>query len=265
MDAETRGGTVTINGIAVEFDRSGDGPPLLFLHPHIGLANARPFLAALARRFTVYAPSHPGFGRSDRPKYLTTVDDLAYFYLDLIQQLGLTRIMLVGASFGGWLAVEIATKSSERIARLTLIDALGVKLGDRESRDIADFFATKQTELDRLAYVDPAYARVDHAALSEDEATILFRNRESAALFGWSPYMHNPKLKTRLHRIGVPTLMLWGGQDGIASPSYGERYARLIPGARFARIEHAGHFPHIEQPAETAERIIAFAAANEEG
>jgi pimeloyl-ACP methyl ester carboxylesterase len=260
MEIDTSTPLLDVSGIAIELDQRGAGPTLLFLHPHIGLTRAAPFLDALARRFTVYAPSHPGFGRSALPRHLSSVDDLAYVYLDLIEQLGLDDITLVGSSFGGWLAVELATKASPRMARLVLIDPLGIRLSERATPDIVDIFSTKQSELDRLAYHDPANAALDHAAMSEEDAFIHFRNRESSALFGWSPYMNNPKLKHRLHRIGIPTLVLWGESDGIAAPTYGEHYAALIPGARFATIGRAGHFPHIEQPQDCADRIFEFAA-----
>jgi pimeloyl-ACP methyl ester carboxylesterase len=264
MATETipRSTTLAVNGCAVELDKRGaGGPTLLFLHPHIGLGRADTFLDTLAKRFTVYAPSHPGFGRSALPRHFTTVDDLAHFYLDLIEQLALDRVVLVGSSFGGWLAAEIATKASPRLARLVLIDPLGIRVSpEPDNTDIVDFFSTKQAELDRLAYHDPANARLDHTTMSEEDAYIHFRNRESAALFGWSPYMNNPKLKHRLHRLTMPTLVLWGDSDRIVTPAYGERYAGLIPGAAFATVEHAGHYPHIEQPNAVADRIIAFGA-----
>lgn len=251
---------VEIRGIAVELAKRGAGPALLYLHPHIGLRRSDVFLAALARKFTVYAPSHPGFGRSALPRRVTTVDDLAYFYLDLIEQFGLDRVTLVGSSFGGWLAAEIAIKASPRLARLVLIDALGIRVSpEPDNPDIVDFFATKQAELDLLAYHNPKHALLDHNGMSEEDAYIHFRNRESAALFGWSPNMNNPKLKDRLHRVQVPTLVLWGDSDHIATANYGRRFANSIPGARFATIDRAGHFPHIEQPDDAAERIIAFA------
>jgi len=256
----SRPDTVAINGIQLELLRRSSGPVLLFLHPHIGLAGADAFLDALADKFTVWAPSHPGFGRSALPRHFTTVDDLAYFYLDLIEELDLDRITLVGASFGGWLAAEIAIKASPRLQRLVLIDPLGVRLSERDAPDIVDFFATRQPELERALWRDPAHARLDHKAMSEEDAFIHFRNRESAALFGWSPYMNNPKLKGRLHRIKVPTLVLWGDDDGIVKPHYGSAYAGLIAGARFATLARAAHFPHIEQPQDCAGLIIAFGA-----
>jgi pimeloyl-ACP methyl ester carboxylesterase len=256
-----RAGLVEVNGVSLELlKRGGALPPLIFLHPHLGLVRSAPFIDVLAKSFTVYAPSHPGFGRSALPRHVTTVDDIAYCYLDLVEALDLHRVVLVGASLGGWIAAEMAVKASPRLARLVLIDPVGIRLGTREESDIADIFTMKQAEFERRAYHDPAFALLDPAAMSEEDALIHFRNRESTALLAWSPYMHSPKLKSRLHRIGVPTLLLWGAADTIAKPAYGRGFAGLIPGASFAVIARAGHFPHIEQPETVADRIIAFGA-----
>jgi pimeloyl-ACP methyl ester carboxylesterase len=206
----------------------------------------------------VIAPTHPGFGRSELPRAMTTVDDLAYFYLDLMEALDLRDLVLAGISFGGWIAAEIAVKSTERISHLVLADAVGIKLGDREHRDIVDIFTTKQSEVDLLAYHDPGIAAVDHGSISDDEAQIMFRNREATALFAWSPYMYDPKLAGRLHRIRVPALVLWGASDRIALPDYGRAYSKLIAGARFELIEEAGHYPHLERPDLFARKIIDF-------
>jgi pimeloyl-ACP methyl ester carboxylesterase len=231
----------------------------LFLHPAIGLKPTDPVLDGLARNFSLLAPSHPGFGKSELPRHFTTVDDLAYYYLDLMDALDLRDVMLVGVSFGGWIAAEIAIKSTERVSRLVLADAVGIKVGDREHRDIVDIFTTRQAEIDRLAFHDPAVGAVDHATISDEDAATLFRNREATALFAWSPYMYDPKLASRLHRIRVPTLVLWGASDRIAPPDYGRAYSRLIPGSRFELIEEAGHYPHLECPDIFARHIAGFA------
>ena len=230
------------------------------LHPAIDIKATDAVIDRLAQSFTVLAPSHPGFGRSELPRTMTTVDDLAYFYLDFIEALDLREAVVAGVSFGGWIAAEIAIKSTERISHLVLADAVGIKLSDREHRDIADLFTTKQSEADRLAYHDPKRAAVDHSAISDDDALIMFRNREATALFAWSPYMYDPKLAGRLHRIRAPTLVLWGASDRIVSPDYGRAYAKLIPGAQFDLVEQAGHYPHLERPDLFAQTIVDFAA-----
>ncbi len=245
-------------GVRIELVKRGNGRPLLLLHPAIGIKSTDGVIDQLARSFTVIAPSHPGFGRSELPRAMTTVDDLAYFYLDVMDALDLRDTVLAGISFGGWIAAEIAVKSTARISHLVLADAVGIKLGDREQRDIADIFTIKQSEADRLAYHDPKIAAIDHAAISDDEAHIIFRNREATALFAWSPYMYDPKLAGRLHRIRVPTLVLWGASDRITSPDYGRAYGKLIAGAQFEVIEEAGHYPHLERPELFTQKIVDF-------
>lgn len=249
-----------IAGVRIELIERGQGRPLLFLHPGIGIDAAAPVLARLAQSARVIAPSHPGFGRSELPRAMTTVDDLAYFYLDVMEALDLRGATLVGVSFGGWIAAEIAVKTTERLSHLVLADALGIKVGGRESRDIADIFAMTEAQFIEHAYHDPAAAKRNYAEMPEADVLAVARNRESLARFGWSPYMHDPKLPGRLHRIRIPTLVLCGASDRIAAPDYGRAYAAAIPGARFEPIEGAGHFPHLEQPDAFARRVLAFAA-----
>ncbi len=250
---------VEIAGIRLELIERGKGRPILFLHPGIGLDPKAPVLDKLAAQGRLIAPYHPGFGRSDLPATMTTIDDLAYYYLDFLDAWDLQDVLLLGVSFGAWIAAEIAIKSTARISRLVMADALGIKVGDRETRDIVDVFAITEKRFSELAYADAGHARLDYRGASDAEAKAAARNREATARFGWSPYMHDPKLKERLHRISVPTLVLWGEEDRIVSEDYGRAYAGLIPGARFETLAKAGHFPHIEQPDDFAKRVFAFA------
>jgi pimeloyl-ACP methyl ester carboxylesterase len=250
---------VTVSGVRLELIERGRGRPLLFLHPGIGIEHSAPVLEHLARSARVIVPSHPGFGRSDVPRWMNTVDDLAYFYLDLLETLDLKDAVVVGVSLGGWIAASIAVKSTERLSALVLANAIGIKPGDRETRDIVDIFAATDEELAALAWHDPAAGARDYKTMPDDEVTSAARNREALARYAWSPYMHDPKLPHRLHRIRIPTLFLWGASDRILSEAYGRAYCALIPGAKFEPIERAGHFPHLEQPEAFARRVLAFA------
>jgi pimeloyl-ACP methyl ester carboxylesterase len=254
--AET--GPLTVDGIPVTVIERGSGRPLLFLHPGIGLDPDAAVLDHLARQARVIAPVHPGFGHSGAPKWMTTVDDLAYFYLDLLDTLDLRDVTAIGVSFGAWIAAEIAVKTTQRLSHLVLANALGIKVGDRETRDIADIFAITESQFNELAYCDPRLGARDYKTMPDAEVMAAARNREALSRYGWSPYMHNPKLKGRLHRIRIPTLVLWGASDRILSEGYGRAYAAAIPGARFETIERAGHFPHLEQPEDFAQRVFAF-------
>ena len=186
--------TITIAGASLELVERGAGRPLLFLHAGEGLMPERPWLDLLAQRYRVIAPSHPGWGNSPLIDGAGSVDDLAYLYLDLAAELGLQDAVLVGACFGGWVAAEIMVRSTARFSRLVLVDPLGVKFGGREDRDITDMHALQRDEYLRLAWADPAKGDTDFTALPESELAAIVRGREAFALYGWKPYMHNPRL-----------------------------------------------------------------------
>jgi pimeloyl-ACP methyl ester carboxylesterase len=190
---------------------------------------------------------------------MTTVDDISYFYLDLMEQLDLRDTLVVGVGLGAWLALEIATKSDARLSRLVLANAVGIKLFDRETRDMVDVWALTPDEFNALAYHDPSVGKRDYKNLPDAVSLTAARNREAYARVAWSPYMHNPKLKHRLHRVRLPALFLWGMSDRLLSEKYGRAFCASIAGARFQPIERAGHFPHIEQPDEFAQAVRAFA------
>jgi pimeloyl-ACP methyl ester carboxylesterase len=249
---------ISIAGIDLELFDRGQGAPMLYLHGGSGIMLDGPFLERLAQERRVIAPSHPGFGKSALPDWLDSVDDIAHVYLELMDRLGLTRVDLVGFSIGGWVAADIATKVPERINRLVLIGPVGVKTGTSDRLDVPDVFAMPQEKLDRLRFHDPVNNPIDLATLPDDQLHIVARNSETLALLTWEPYMHNPKLNHRLHRVSVPTLFLRGASDGIVSADYLERYARLIPRARIDTIAEAGHLPHVEQRETTAAKVLQF-------
>jgi pimeloyl-ACP methyl ester carboxylesterase len=253
---------IELGSVSVELAQLGKGRPILFLHPgHPGgrVDAGAPVLELLAKNGRVIAPTHPGFGMEAAPPELTTVDDLAYLYLDLMEAMDLRGCAVVGVSLGGWIAAQMAVKTTERMSHLVLADALGIKIGNRETRDIADIYAVTDKQLAELVYADPAAMARDIKSLSENELILMARARESTGRYGWTPYMHDPKLKGRLARIHIPTLVLWGEQDRVAASDYGRAYAAAIPGARFSLIGGAGHFPHLEQPSAFARAVLDFA------
>jgi len=252
-------GWLTVHGVRLEMIERGQGRPILWLHGEDGLDPQAPFLDLLAACGHLIAPSHPGFGHSPDAETVDTVDDLAYLYLDLLTERDLRQVTVIGSSLGGWIAAEMAVKSTARLAKLILVAPLGIKVGDRETRDIPDIFALTADEVARLKYHDPSRAAVDYATLSDDALTVIARNREATALYAWDPYFHNPKLRQRLHRIDIPTLLLWGTSNHFVTPGYyGTAYRNAIPGARLEIIEHAGHLPQMERPEAFVERVQAF-------
>ena len=254
--------TISLAGTQLELVERGEGRPLLFLHAGEGLMPELPWLDLLARRYRVIAPWHPGYGNSPLIDGAGSVDDLAYLYLDLAGELGLDDAVLVGACLGGWIAAEMMVRSTARFSHLVLVDPLGIKVRGRDERDIADMHAVPRAEYLKLAWAAPANGDIDFTKLSEGELAAIVRGREAFALYGWKPYMHNPRLKRWLHRIDRPTLLLWGAEDRIVTPAYGEGWVQAIPGGRLETIPQAGHFPHWEQPEAFVERLLAFVGTN---
>jgi pimeloyl-ACP methyl ester carboxylesterase len=212
---------------------------------------------------TVLAPSHPGFGGSERHESIDSVDDLAYLYLDFIASLGSEGVDLLGLGLGGWIAAELAVRCRHNLRHLVLADAVGIKVSGRTEVDVVETFVLSREELLDLAWHDPALGaeRMKLAGapdLEDAELLTLIRNREAAARLAWKPFMHNPALRRWLHRITVPTLVLWGESDRIVRPDYGRAFQQAIPGAEFQLIPAAGHYPYLEQPDAFVASVMAF-------
>lgn len=254
-------GRLSVGGIKLASIRGGVGRPVVLLHGLDTIDPRASFLKLLVARAAVIAPSHPGFGTSARPDGFETVYDLVHLYLDMLESLPHDKVTLVGFSFGGWLAAEIAVSCCHRIEKLVLVDALGIKISDRETADILDIFNTSPAEVRRRRWHDQDRFAPDYDAMSDEELAIVSRNWDALSLYGWQPYMYNPRLSAWLGRIRVPTLVLWGEQDGIVAPAYGGAYAALIPGARFVTVPRAGHHPEVEQPEAFARHVLDFLEA----
>jgi pimeloyl-ACP methyl ester carboxylesterase len=250
--------TADLGGLELEYFEGGEGRPLLYLHDLLGLDPASQALDRLARRFRVVAPVNPGFGATDAPSWITSVDDFAHAHLALVRRLGLDGAVMVGASLGAWVAAEIATKTTHFFGHLVLIGPFGIKVGPVDRLDIPDLFAMPQAELDRRLYVRPETWRLDPASKTDVELECVARRQATLALVGWEPYMHNPKLKHRLGTIDRPTLVLRGAEDGIVSADFAASFQHLIPGARLETIAEAAHLPLTEQAEATVARIIDF-------
>lgn len=249
---------LTVCDIALETLRCGSGRPVVALHGMQTIDPAARFLELLGRRAEVIAPSHPGFGDSPRPESCETVYDLVHLYLGLLESLPHEKVTLLGFSFGGWLAAEIAAASCRRIERLILVAPFGIKLGPPDTPDITDVFNTHPDEVRRRAWHDPERFAPDYNAMEDAALIRRARNWDALCLYGWHPYMFNPRLKHWLRRISVPTQVLWGASDRIVSPDYGRGYAALIPGAAFTLMDGAGHHPDIEQPDAFADHVLDF-------
>ena len=216
----------------------------------------------------VIAPSHPGFGGSALPPDFDTMYDLINHYHAILDDLPSGDVTVIGLSFGGWIAAELAVTRPKNLGRLILVDSVGIKIGGREDRDITHFFNTDLAELNRRSWHDPArrpdgiyalgWQSVISPSMTDPEMISLARNWDSLCLFAWRPHMFNSQLKHWLHRINVPAQLIWGASDGIVTPDYGRAFADLVPDARFTLIDKAGHHPELEQPESFARAVTGF-------
>jgi pimeloyl-ACP methyl ester carboxylesterase len=254
--------TVELSGKQVRLLTGGSGPPLLYLHSLGGDVEWLECHERLAARFTVHLPAHPGFADSTGVEQMDGMLDYVLHYLDLLRMLDVRALPVVGTSLGGWIAAEMAALYPERVSELVLVDAVGLWIDDAP---MGELFGSTPPELAAMLFHDQEHpiaqmmrAMTTLADVPEDFALTQLRALEAAAKIGWNPYLHDPKLEGRLWRVTAPTLVVWGRQDGLVPPVYGERYRDRIPGARLEVIEGCGHLPQIERPAELAAAVLGF-------
>lgn len=239
----------------------GSGPALLFFHGPWGLA-WDPFLAALARDFTVIAPEHPGTtpGAPDDIYHVESLWDLVLCYDELLDALGREDAVFVGHSFGAMVAAEVAAAVPRRARRLALIDPLGFW---RDSDPITNWMAMDLPEQRRRLFRDPdGEAARRLFGEGQDDATARLRIMwalGAAGKFLWP--IPDKGLKKRIHRIKAPTLLVWGKDDQIVPPVYADEFARRLSGARLEVVSGAGHAPQMEQPDAVARLVREFAKA----
>ena len=237
-------------GLRIQLRRGGTGAPLLILHSELGAPGWLRAYEELARHFTVYVPSLPGFGQSARPDWIVSVRDLAAWVTWCVRDLKLAQpLPVIGTSLGGWVAAEIATMNSGLFSKMVLVGSAGLQ---PEAEHVWDYFMHSNREALAQAFCDPAnapeYARYyGKEWTSEDEAQAEW-NREMSARLLWKPYMRSHTLPALLAGIGTPTLVVWGREDAIIPVSVCQRFVRAIPGARSHVLERCGHLPEMEQP-----------------
>jgi pimeloyl-ACP methyl ester carboxylesterase len=249
---------IRVAGSSVRLRTAGRGAPLLVLHHDIGTPEQLPFYEALAQRFTVLLPSHPGYDGSERPAWMRSVRDVAVTYQALLAARGLADASVVGLGFGGWIAAEMATMAPRGFRRMVLVGAMGIKPAAGEILDQAlvsyiDYVRAgfeDQAAFDRLFTPDPPTAQLEQWDL----------NREMTFRIAWKPYMYNPTLPPLLGGVVTPTLIVWGREDRIVPVACADQYARALPTSRLAVLEGAGHFLDLEQPDTLAKLVVQFVA-----
>ena len=247
---------LSVRGCDIALMRGGAGRPLVILHGASGAGSWSPTMAKLANKHDVLVPEHPGFGASDTPDWLDTIPDLANFYLDFLDQLDLNNVDLVGCSLGGWIAAELAVRNTSRLASLTLAGAAGIHV-----KGVAqvDPFLLGDEQRILAMFHDPSRAKktAEHMLRPEHE-DINLKNRTTTAKLVWQPRSYDPHLHKWLHRIDVPTMLIWGANDRLFPKDYALAYQRLIPNSKVAIIPDCGHLPQVEKPQEFAAALEGF-------
>jgi pimeloyl-ACP methyl ester carboxylesterase len=255
--------SLTVDGVGpieVSFTERGAGRPFLMLHGGAGPQSVSGFADLLAEteHVRVITPTHPGFGGTPRHEALDTIRGLAGLYIELLDQLDLNDVTVVGNSIGGWICAEMALQGSPRISSIILVDAVGIEVPDHP---VADFFALTMDQVAELSYHDPDSFRIDVSTMPPAQQAVMAGNRAALAVYGGTPSTGDPTLRERLEAISVPALVLWGESDRIVDQAYGRAYADAIPTARFQLLTGTGHVPQIETPQQLLSAIRDFAGA----
>jgi pimeloyl-ACP methyl ester carboxylesterase len=248
------------DGLSITVDKRGtrDDAAVLMLHGGAGPRSMAAFAAAMSEHAYVITATHPGYDGTPRPAWADSMADLAEAYLDLIEMLGLRHVVVVGSSYGGWIAAEMALRDTRgRIGGLIML--AGVAVTPEPPLQIADPATLGPVKTSELAFHNPAL-RPDPAALSDEQKAAAAANLGTTAVYSGAD-RSDPKLRRRLHRVTVPVLLLAGEQDGIAPPEYVRFLANSFPRATFQSIPRAAHFPHLEQPAAVLAAIGEFVDA----
>jgi pimeloyl-ACP methyl ester carboxylesterase len=256
MAAQER--TLEVRDKSIQLYEGGEGPPLLYLHG-AGTYWWLPAHDRLAARRRVLLPVHPGFGTSTGVEAIDDIEDLVFHTLDVLDALGLERVDVVGLSLGGWLAAELALRQPQRVNRMVLVNAAGLRLRDVPMGEI---FLASPAESRELLFADPrgpiAMAAIPDTPPPPDRMVLILKGREAAARLLWNPHVRYRKLMSRLDRIRTPTLVVWGAQDRLLPLAYGQAYERGIPGATLVTIEGCGHLPPVEAPERFADAVLGF-------
>ncbi|MXZ90806.1 MAG: alpha/beta hydrolase [Chloroflexi bacterium] len=263
MTTATQSWTSSITEVAgsnVEVVAGGSGPPLIILPDELGHPGWLRYHDALARNHTLHIPSLPGIGGSDQLDWSMKIHDLAIWYLGALDKLGLEGADLMGFSFGGWLAAELATMCPQQFRRLILVGAGGIR---PPQGDIYDIFEVTPPMFIRDSLLDadgtPEYRTVCPAEPEEDILERWENAMETTCRVSWRPYMHDPGLVNQVYRLErLPTLLVWGAQDRIVPVSAGEEYQRRIPGSRLEVIDQCGHHPELEATERFVEVVEGF-------
>lgn len=251
-----------VAGATIELVKGGSGEPLLVLHGELGHPGWMSYHDSLSQNNSLIIPSHPGFGESTPLEWIMNMRDMAGWYLQALEDMGIGPINVVGHSLGGWLAAEMATMCPQQFKKMVLVGPAGIK---PPTGEIFDMFLVVAKEYLEESFLDPAttpeYLQICPEEPTPEQVETWEVAREEACRLSWKPYMYYAGLPQLLGRVKtLPTLLVWGREDSIIPLSAAEVYNQSIQGSELAIIEGCGHRPEIEKPDEFVALVQKFLA-----
>ncbi|MDB6180036.1 alpha/beta fold hydrolase [Paracoccus fistulariae] len=242
----------------------GSGPDLVYFHPASGMA-WDPFLDELAKSYRIHAPEFPGTTPGN-PYDIHKIDDLAdavLIYEETLRGLGLNQPLAVGQSFGGMMALELASSFPEIFSRLVVLDPIGLWT---EAHPVTNWIEAPAPALPAILFKNPASAPAQAMlALPEDPEAAILATAQLVWNLGATGKMVWPipdkGLSKRLHRLTAPALIVWGEEDALISSAYAGLLGERIKGSRVEIIRDCGHIPQVEKHPETMTVVQPFLAA----
>jgi len=242
--------------------RGGSGKPLLVLHDELGYPGWMTWNERLAENRTLLIPHQPGYNKSPRIDWILNYRDLAGFYSQVVREMKLNPIDVIGFSAGGFIAAEMVAADPAIFSHMVLVAPMGIKPATGE---IMDFFAVTVRRHLMATVADPAntpeYTKIYGGGMTPERFEAFEEARSETARIGWEPFMHNPSLPQLLRGTKTPTLLIWGTQDKVVPRGCIDGYRTAIPAAQVAEIEGAGHRPEIENIAEFDRVVRKFLSA----
>ncbi len=259
MDTSCKEEFISHLGGRLQLFKGGKGPPLFILHGAGGNPGWQNYHELLSKWFTVYAPSHPGYDKSDRISWVDSIPAVAHYYHSLILHLELKDITLFGLSMGGWISAEMAAMNQNPFSRMILVAPVGIK---PEKGDIAELFNSPRETVQGLRFYDKSqvedYENIFNRELTLEEQKVERGNREIAASWCWQPYFYNPNLQYYLLKVSLKSLIIWGKQDYIVPVECADLYHKALINSEVKIIDKCSHIPHAERPREFLDTLTSF-------
>jgi len=237
--------TFEVNGVRTVVLTAGHGDPLVFFHG-AGTFTGFDFALPWAEKFKLIVPYHPGFGDSADDPTIDDMQDYVMHYLDLFDRMGLSGLNLVGHSLGGWMAARFACAAARRVRRLVLISPAGLRVKEHPT---VDLMRVPPEQVPAMLVEDFAVIQKMLPTVPDIEFIVgRYRESTSVARLMWERPTDR-KLARWLHRITMPTLIVWGEKDKLIPVEQAEVWAKPMRDARIARVAGVGHLVLDEHPA----------------